>query len=130
MERSCRDSHLLPNMYFGIDRDDFICIARFLERRNQPGVDCGQVIAKLNDPLNARRMSDAAMLIRIDKVGEEISWEHRFDEPDRTATSHLAKTKPWRVTGNVELPAKSEGGKMLAFRLCAQAKPERSPDDR
>jgi hypothetical protein len=74
-------------------------------------------------------MCNAPMLIRINELREEISGEHRFNEPDRTPTSHLAVTKSGRVTWNVELPPKSERGEMLAFRLRAQAEPQGSPDD-
>ena len=76
------------------------------------------------------RMPDPAMLFGIDKVREQISGKHGFDEPDGSSASHLAETQTGGEALDLQLVSESLRSKVLTLRLRLEAEPKRRFHDR
>src|SRR5436190_2201055 len=76
-----------------------------------------QTIPKVDDPPDAVRSFNSAMLFRIHKFREQITGKHRFYEPDWPPVGHLAEAQSRRETLDAELTPESDGSQMLPLRL-------------
>ena len=119
-----RNLDLLADFEFGIERDQFVSLHSLAQGIDDCGVDCGQSIAKLNKPTDARCMLDATPFRDVVELRKEVAGKHCLDEPDGASSCQFAHTQAWSETDNPVLLAQSDGGEMLALGLSPQAKPE------
>jgi len=76
-----------------------------------------QAIPKADDPPDAVRSFNSAMLFRIYKFREQITGKHRFYEPDWPPVGHLAEAQSRRETLDAELTPETDRSQMLPLRL-------------
>ncbi|HEY1578215.1 MAG TPA: hypothetical protein VGF82_14190 [Terracidiphilus sp.] len=117
LKRPFGNLNRLANFDGGINGHDFF----YTDSRLKPGHNvfrqgC-QAIPKVDDPPDAVRSFNSAMLFRIDKFREQITGKHRFYEPDWPPVGHLAKAQSRRETLDAELAPERDGSQMLPLGL-------------
>jgi hypothetical protein len=116
-KRAFNNLNRLANFDGRIDGHDFFCThSRLKPDYNIFRQGC-QAIPKADDPADAVRSFNSAMLFRIHKFREQITGKHRFYEPDWPPVGHLAEAQSRRETLNAELAPESDGSQMLPLRL-------------
>lgn len=125
MQRSLNDLHRLADFKVRVDRDDFVLASFFAQGGNSLAGERRDLLAKVQDVVDAGSVLDCAMLLRIDEMREDVAWKHRLDEPDRAAPRRAAESQARRKAGDTELFAKPSRNEMLPLRLCFQAEPQR-----
>ena len=68
------------------------------------------------------------VLPRINKLGEKVAWEHRFDEPNGSSAGRPPETQSRREARYLQLPAQCGSRDMLMFWLGPHTKPQRRLD--
>ena len=117
LKRPFNNLNRLANFDGRIDGHDFFCAHSRLKPGQYVFRQGRQVIPKADDPPDAVRSFNSAMLFRIHKFREQITGKHRFYEPDWPPVGHLAEAQSGRETLDAELTPESDGSQMLPLRL-------------
>ena len=116
-KRPFNNFNRLANFNGRIDGHDFFCTHSRLKPDHNVFRQGREVIAKVDDPPDAVRSFNSAMLFRIHKFREQITGKHRFYEPHWSPVGHLAEAQSRRETLDAELTPESDGSQMLPLRL-------------
>jgi hypothetical protein len=128
LERSLSDSHRLSNLDFRIEYHDLFFICHLSQVRNRVRIQCCHLIAESNKALDSGRVLDLPMLPRINKLCEQVAWEHRFDEPNGSSAGRPPETQSRREARYLQLPAQCGSRNMLMLWLGPHTKPKRRLD--
>ena len=125
LKRAFRDTDRFSDLEVGRHRHDFVFSRVIFERCNRGDIQRGQMIAKMNNPLNSGRMLYSTVGFGVNKLREQVTWKHRFHEPDGAPSGELAETEARCEARYLQLLAQASGAQVLALGLRLQAKPKR-----
>lgn len=116
-KRPFNNLNRLANFDGRIDSHDFFRTHSRLKLGHYAFRQGRQVIPKTDNPPNAVRSFNSAMLFRILKFRKQITGKHRFYEPDWRPLGHLAEAQSRRATLDTKLAPEGDGSQMLPLRL-------------
>jgi len=115
LKRPFDNFNRLANFDGGIDRHDFFRTHSCSKRQQSRFGQGSRSIPKVQYSSDSVRTRYAAVLSPIDKFREQITRKHRFHEPDRPPSGHLAETQPRGETLDVKLTPQCGRCQMLSL---------------
>src|SRR5207237_8239146 len=123
LKRSIDDLNRLADLDGAIKSHDFFRTHSRLECSYNVFRQGCQPIAKMDNPSDAVRIFNGAVLGRVDKFCEQIARKHGLYKPDRAPLGHPSETQSRRETLDGKLTPERGRGQMLALWLRLQTKP-------
>jgi len=105
LERSLSDSHRLSNVNFRIECHDLFFVCCLPQVRDSARIECCHLIPESNNALDSGQGLDLPVLSRINKLCEQVAWEHGFHEPNGSSAGRPSETQPRREACYFKLPA-------------------------
>jgi hypothetical protein len=117
LKRSIDDLNRLADFDGAIESHDLFRTHTRLERSYNVFRQSCQPIPKMDNPSDAMRIFNGAVLGRIDKFREQIPRKHGLYKPDRAPLGHPSETQSRRKTLDGKMTPERDRGQMLALWL-------------